>query len=41
MKPVCKGGLGMAEVLDYVGIPWTTWEAQGQMSITDFPEVLP
>jgi len=31
----------MAEVLDYVGIPWTTWEAQGQMSITDFPEVLP
>lgn len=41
MKPVCEGGLGMAEVLDYVGIPWTTWEAQGQMSITNFPEVMP
>lgn len=36
MKPVCEGGLGMAEVLDYVGIPWTTWEAQGQISIFDY-----
>lgn len=34
-------GLGMAQVLDYVGIPWTTWEAQGQMTFADFPEVLP
>ena len=41
MKPVCEGGLGMAEVLDYVGIPWTTWEAQGQMSFKNFPEVMP
>lgn len=31
MKPVCQGGLGMAEVLDYAGIPWTTWEQQGQI----------
>lgn len=38
MKPVCQGGLGMAEILDYVGIPWTTWEAQGQMSMSDFIE---
>ena len=38
MKPVCEGGLGMAEVLYYVGIPWTTWEAQGQMSMSDFIE---
>ena len=28
-------GLGMAEVMDYVGIPWTTWEAQGQMSLKE------
>lgn len=34
-------GLGMAQILDYAGIPWTTWEAQGQMSLTDFLEVLP
>lgn len=33
MKPICQGGLGMAEVLDYVGIPWTTWEQQGQMNL--------
>ena len=38
MKPVCQGGLGMAEVLDYVGIPWTTWEAQGQISMSNFIE---
>ncbi len=38
MKPVSEGGLGMAEVLDYVGIPWTTWEQQGQMNIFDFIE---
>lgn len=41
MKPVCDGGLGMETVLDYTGIPWTTWEAQGQMSLLDFPEVIP
>ena len=31
----------METVLDYTGIPWTTWEAQGQMSLMDFPEVIP
>lgn len=41
MKPVCQGGLGMADVLDYAGIPWTTWEAQGQMSIYNYPGVVP
>lgn len=41
MKPISEGGLGMAEVLDYVGIPWTTWEAQGQMSLIDYPGVMP
>lgn len=41
MKPVCEGGLGMAEVLEYIGIPWTTWEAQGQLSFDNFPEFLP
>ena len=41
MKPVCEGGLGMAEVLEYIGIPWTTWDAQGQLSFDDFPEILP
>lgn len=40
MKPVCDGGLGMAEVLEYAGIPWTTWEAQGQMNFNDFPEFM-
>ena len=35
MKPVCQGGLGMSEVLDYVGIPWTTWDLQGQMNLFD------
>ncbi len=29
-------GLGMAEVLEYCGIPYTTWEAEGQMSFADF-----
>ena len=41
MKPVSEGGLGMAEVLDYVGIPRTTWEAQGQMRICDYLGVVP
>lgn len=36
MKAVCEGGLGMAEVLDYTGIPWTTWELQGQMKLQLF-----
>lgn len=36
MKSVESGGLGMQEVLEYVGIPHTTWEGTGQMSIEDF-----
>lgn len=36
MKPICQGGLGMREVLEYVGIPYTTWEGLGQMTIEDF-----
>ena len=27
--------------LEYVGIPYTTWEAEGQMSFADFPKILP
>lgn len=41
MRQVCKGGLGMSEVLDYVGIPYQTWDAAGQMNFNDFPEILP
>lgn len=29
------------EALEHCGIPTETWESQGQMNITDFPEVLP
>ena len=36
MRPLEEGGLGMKIPLDYVGIPYVTWESVGQMSITDF-----
>lgn len=36
MKPLEEGGLGMKIPLEYVGIPYTTWEAEGQMNILDF-----
>ena len=29
-------GLDMAHVLEYCGIPYTTWEGEGQMSFADF-----
>lgn len=32
----CMDQLGMKKVLDYVGIPTTSWEAQGQMNIEQF-----
>ncbi len=36
MKPLECGGLGMRIPLDFLGIPYTTWEAQGQISFMDF-----
>lgn len=41
MRPLEQGGLGMTVPLDYIGIPYDTWEAHGQMNFDDFPEVLP
>lgn len=41
MRPLEQGGLGMAVPLDYIGIPYDTWETHGQMNFGDFPEVLP
>lgn len=35
MKPLDQGGLGMKEPLEYIGIPYTTWEAEGQMNLCD------
>lgn len=32
MKPIEAGGLGMTVPLDFLNIPYTTWEAQGQLS---------
>lgn len=32
----CMEKLGMKEVLDYIGVPTTTWESQGQMTIDQF-----
>lgn len=32
----CMEQLGMKEVLDYIGVPTTSWEAQGQMTIDQF-----
>ena len=39
MRSIEDGGLGMTVPLEYVGIPYTTWETEGQMSIADFPEI--
>ncbi|WP_242955558.1 hypothetical protein [Lachnoclostridium sp. An196] len=36
MKPLDQGGLGMAVPLDYIGIPYTTWESMGQMNLKEF-----
>lgn len=41
MKPLDQGGLGMTVPLEYIGVPYTTWEAQGQMSLYDIPGVVP
>lgn len=35
MKTLDEGGLGMKVPLDFLGIPYTTWEAVGQMSMFD------
>ncbi|WP_312448211.1 phosphoadenosine phosphosulfate reductase family protein [Lacrimispora sp.] len=40
-KPLDQGGLGMDVPLDYLGIPYETWESVGQMRIEDFLKVLP
>lgn len=36
MRPLDQGGLGMTIPLDYIGIPYTTWEGLGQMSLKEF-----
>ena len=33
MKPTEKGGLGMRCVLEYLGVPYETWESVGQMCL--------
>ena len=33
MKPTEKGGLGMRSVLEYLGVPYETWESVGQMRL--------
>lgn len=35
MRSVDQGGLGMTLPLDYMDIPYTTWEAEGQLSMKD------
>lgn len=32
----CMNNLGMKEVLDYINVPYTTWDSQGQMNIEDY-----
>lgn len=36
-----NNGVRYEDALNYCGIPATTWEAAGQVSIQDFPEVMP
>lgn len=36
-----NNGVAYKEALEHCGIPTETWESVGQMSITDYPEVLP
>lgn len=31
MKPIADGGMGMRDVLSYMGVPYETWESVGQM----------
>lgn len=33
MRPIESGGLGMVVPLDYIGVPYTTWENEGQMEM--------
>lgn len=33
MKPVENGGLGMKRVLEYMDVPYETWESVGQMCL--------
>ena len=33
MKPTEEGGLGMRCVLEYLGVPYETWESVGQMCL--------
>ena len=32
----CMNNLGMKEVLEYIDVPYTTWESQGQMKLEDY-----
>lgn len=41
IKPLEDGGYGMKVPMDFLEIPYTTWESEGQMSFENFPEVLP
>lgn len=41
MRPLEQGGLGMAVPLDYIGVPYDTWKAHGQISFADIPGVMP
>lgn len=36
MRPIEKGGLGMTSPLRWAEIPYTTWEDEGQISLSDF-----
>ena len=34
MKPTEEGGLGMQRVLEYMDVPYETWEPVGQMKLS-------
>ncbi len=36
MKPLDQGGLGMTVPLEYIGVPYNTWESIGQMRLEQF-----
>lgn len=38
MRSVDEKGLGLKTVLEYIGVPYETWEGAGQMSLEDFIE---
>lgn len=41
MKSLEEGGMGMKVPLEYLRIPYETWDSVGQMSLADIPGIIP